>query len=228
MKKRNDIRRPISVARNIACPRSSFVRRPSVHSNFHRAHLPSWRHLRAALLIFCGAFFCGGIPVGAAQTPLNNSELEYPIKAAFLYKFCLYVDWPANAFSSATSPIVLGVAGPDVVVDELNAAIKDRTVNARRLEVRRIDRHSDPAGIHLLFVARSEADALRAFASKLHNTLLVTEVSDGLDEGAGINFLVKDNKVRFDIALDTTHRQGLQLSAQLLKVAHDVREGGAR
>lgn len=173
----------------------------------------------AALLIYCGT-----TSFSTAQTAAE-SELGYPIKAAFLYKFCLYVEWPSDAFNDPESPITLGVAGPDVVFEELSAAVKDRMISNRRLEVHRINQSSDVANMHLLFVARSEVPLLRNVVTKLKNAplLLVTEVDDGLDEGAGINFIVKDNKVRFDVALDTTTRQGLHLSAQLLKVARNVR-----
>ena len=154
-----------------------------------------------------------------------DKALEYPIKAAFLYKFCLYVDWPAAAFSNADSPIILGIAAPDVMVDELSATVRERSINNRKLEVHRIDQTSNLSGVHLLFVARSETSLLHEVAIKAQNAplLLVTEENDGLDAGAGINFILKDNKIRFDVALDTTNRQGLHLSAQLLKVAHDVR-----
>lgn len=164
-----------------------------------------------------------------AQSPVEN-ELGYPIKAAFLYKFCLYVEWPPTTFHDTGSPIVLGIAGPDVIVDELNAAVMNRTINNRRLEVHRINEDSDLLDMHVLFIARSETALLKKTVTKLKNTplLLVTEIADGLDEGAGINFIVKDNKVRFDVALDTTTRQGLHLSAQLLKVARNVRGENSR
>jgi hypothetical protein len=213
--KHNDSRRALSAMRHIVCLLPFFRKRRLVRAAFcnERINLP----------IAC--FLLGMALVCSAQTPAYDSAPEYPIKVAFLYKFCLYVEWPKTAFDNTESPIILGVAGPDTVADELSAAVKEHTINNRRLEVHRIGKNSDLTDIHLLFVARSEASMLHDFAAKSQNIplLLVSEVNDGLDEGAGINFIVRDNKVRFDVALDTTNKQGLHLSAQLLKVARNVR-----
>lgn len=160
---------------------------------------------------------------GFAEEPGNIAE--YQVKAAFLYKFCFYVEWPPSAFAGSDSPIVLGVAGPESLTGELENITRGHVINGRALLVRRVDANSNLAGVHVLFVARSEQSRLSQFVAQAQKVplLLVTESPSGLDDGGGINFAVQDNRVRFDVGLDSTNRQGLRLSAQLLKVARAVR-----
>jgi hypothetical protein len=201
-------------------------------------HASGWR-LRARSCFFkCTFFKCAFVKYTAflAFILLGESAfsfaqgqpanvMEYQIKAAFLYKFCLYVEWPPTAFSAADSPLVFGIAAPDDFIAELNTVLKNHTINDHPLQVRRIDGGSDVSGVQLLFVARSQQallPQLRAQAQGLP-LLLITESERGLNDGGVINFALQDNRVRFEVALDTANRQGLHLSAQLLKVARNVR-----
>lgn len=158
-----------------------------------------------------------------AEEPSNAAE--YQVKAAFLYKFCFYVEWPPTAFAGADSPIVLGIVGPESIGTELDGITRGHVINGRTLQVRRVDANSNLAGVHMLFIARSEQARLPQFVAQAQKMplLLVTESPGGLDDGGGINFAVQDNRIRFDVGLDSTNRQGLRLSAQLLKVARAVR-----
>lgn len=173
--------------------------------------------------------FLTAVPAFGFAQDNFDSVAEYQVKAAFLYKFCLYVEWPPNAFASAEAPIVLGVAGPDSLITELTNVTKNHTINGRSLQVRHIDSNTSLTGLHVLFVARSEQNRLPALVSQAQKLplLLVTESPTGLDDGGAINFAVQDNRVRFDVGLDSVNRQRLHLSAQLLKVARTVR-GEAR
>lgn len=150
--------------------------------------------------------------------------MEYPVKAAFLYKFCFYIEWPPAAFTSADSPFVFGIAAPDEFITELNTVIADRTINGRPVQIRRID-NGDASGVHLLFVAQSKQSQLPKLLAQTQGlpVIVVTDSEHGLDNGSAINFSLKNNRVSFEVALDAASRQGLHLSAQLLKVASNVR-----
>lgn len=168
-------------------------------------------------------FFCSIGNVGFAEEA-SSSELEYQIKAAFLYKFCLYIEWPPAAFASADSPFVFGIAAPDSFIAELNAIVRDHTINNRPVQIRRID-NSDVSGVNLLFVAHAKQALLPQLRAQTRGLplLFVTESERGLDDGGTINFALKNNRVSFEVALDTANRQGFHMSAQLLKVASNVR-----
>lgn len=178
--------------------------------------------VRAVIVIFL-LFFCGASKLALAQD-MPVSAMEYPVKAAFLYKFCLYIQWPPAAFASADSPFIFGIAAPDEFIAELNAVVADRTINGRRIQIRRID-NDDASGVHLLFVAHSNRFDLPKLIAQTRGqpVIIVTESERGLDDGGTINFALKNNRVSFEVALDAANRQGLHLSAQLLKVASSVR-----
>jgi len=162
----------------------------------------------------------------AAATALGQGEraLEPQIKAAFLYKFGGFVEWPAAAFARADTSFSIGVLGADGVASELERVVAGRTVQGRSVAVRKLKRGDSLAGLHLLFVGQSEAGRLGEIlaAAKRQPLLIVTETEDALTRGSMINFITVDDKVRFDVALPQAERGQLRISARLLAVARKV------
>ncbi len=149
---------------------------------------------------------------------------EYRVKAAFLYKFGGYVEWPDRSFARADSPIAIGVMGADALADELAQIVSGRNVNGRPVLVRRL-RPGDPiAGLHVLFIGRVDRGRLAEIlaAAKGQALLTVTESEEGLELGSMINFVVVENKVRFDVAPPPPESDNLKISARLLGVARKV------
>lgn len=164
------------------------------------------------------------LALSLVMAPLSaqDNELETRIKATFLYKFCQYVQWPEHVFASAETPIVIGVANADVLAAELALTVQNRTVNGRQVQIRYVDTGDALTGVHLLF-SRVSIDP--KWLSATQPILTVTE--DASYQQAGmINFVVDDNKVRFDINYGSTEQAGLRISSQLLSVARHVRTGG--
>jgi hypothetical protein len=149
---------------------------------------------------------------------------EYRIKAAFLVKFLGFVEWPAAVFERPDAPFVIGVLGARTVGEELGHITPTQRVNGHPVQVRTLARGDAPAGLHMLFVARPESGQLAGLAAAVDRQplLVVTETEAGLAAGGTINFLVLDDKVRFDISLPAAERAGLKISARLLAVAHAV------
>jgi hypothetical protein len=149
---------------------------------------------------------------------------EYQIKAAFLVKFLGFVEWPAGAFERADAPFVIGVLGARTVGEELGHLTPTQRVDGHPVQVRTLARGEAPAGLHVLFVARTESGQLPVLAAAAEGRplLMVTEAEAGLAAGGTINFLVLDDKVRFDISLPAAEKAGLKISARLLAVAHAV------
>ncbi len=160
----------------------------------------------------------------AAWGQAGDPALEAGVKAAYLYKFIGYVEWPAGAFDQPESPIIIGVAGAEPVLAELERLLPGRMVQWRGVIGRRIRPGEPLDGVHVLFVGR----AASAVAGPWLDTqagkpvLVVTEVPDGLDRGGTINFLLVGGKVRFEASLPAAERAGLKLSARLLAVAERV------
>lgn len=177
-----------------------------------------------ALCLLSGLLFPGS-PANAADRD-DAGAVETRIKAAFIRHFCTYIDWPDDAFSEPGSPIVLGVMGSDAMADALRGVTADRTAHGRPLLVREMEAGDPISDLHMLFVAepmRTRIPALAAAAAE-QSVLLVTESADGLDAGSAINFTVEDDRVKFDIALAAVHGAGLEISAQLITVARNIRQ----
>ena len=165
--------------------------------------------------------------LGPAHAQNGPGITERGVKAAFVYKFLGYVEWPPTAFAQDESPIVVGVMGADDIASELADAVRGRTVGTRSVEVRRI-RPGDPlTGLQALFIGASERARLApiARAALARNVLVITESEDALDQGSVINLIVVDGRVRFEVSLEAADRAGLRLSSRMLAVAHLVRMG---
>jgi len=149
---------------------------------------------------------------------------EYRVKAAFLYKFGSYIEWPGGSFARADSPVTIGVMGADTLAEELTQIVAGRNVNGRPVRVRKL-RPGDPiAGLHVLFVGRGEGGRLAEIlaAARGQALLTVTESEEGLELGSMINFVVVEDKVRFDIAPPPSESSNLKISTRLLGVARKI------
>jgi uncharacterized protein DUF4154 len=157
----------------------------------------------------------------AAEDP---ESLELRVKAAFLYKFAGYVEWPPKSFERPETPVTIGVIGAESLAAELTQAVTGRTVNDRPVTVRRLKAGESLTGIHVLFVGRAENARLDQLAQSAQprSILTVTESAGALERGSVINFVLTDGRVRFEIALDSAEKSGLKLSSRLLAVAQQV------
>lgn len=177
------------------------------------------RHCAVVVLLLCGA---------AALAQPQTRLAEAQIKAAFLYKFGGFVEWPERAFARADAPFTIGVVGSDAVAAELRQVVTGRTVHQRPIAVRNLRRGEPLSGLHILFVGQSEAARLPEIlaAAKGQPVLVVTESEDALAHGSMINFVAVDDRVRFDVALPPAERGQLKISARLLTVARKVVSSG--
>jgi hypothetical protein len=180
--------------------------------------------MRAPALALAGLLLACAL---LAQPADCAAQAEQHVKAAFLYKFAGYVEWPEASFPKPDSPIVIAVLGEEPVAAELEQAAAGRTVNDRRIAVRRVKAGESLAGAHILFVGKSESARLgQVLQSALPQSILTVTESDGaLSQGSVINFLVADRRVRFEISLPSAERGRLKLSSRLLAVAAQVRTG---
>jgi hypothetical protein len=162
--------------------------------------------------------------LGAAGALAQGVASEAQVKAAFLYKFGGFIEWPASAFARPDSAFSIGVVGADGVASELERVVAGRTIQGRSIAVHKLKRGDSLAGLHLLFVGQSEAGRLVELlgAAKGQPLLVVTETEDALTRGSMINFITVEDKVRFDVALPPAERGQLKISARLLAVARKV------
>ena len=160
---------------------------------------------------------------GAAGTACaaDDDSVEYQVKAAFVCKFGNYVDWPREALGGPGEPFRIGVLAGETVLEEFRRTAAASSVAGRPVEVRRIARGDPLDGLHTLFVARAMAAQAPALMAAVQGrpVLTVTELEGG---GGMINFVVVEDKVRFDILLPPALHSGLKISVRLLGVARRV------
>jgi hypothetical protein len=176
------------------------------------------RALRVAAFVIVAA-----CPAGAQEV---SKAPEYRIKAAFLYNFTLYTEWPSSAFEKDSSPIVLAVVGEDPFGAELDNAVRGKTVRGRAIEVRRFSELGDVEPSHILFVSNSLADRLPQILKRFPRApaLTVGESEDFTRSGGIIRFFVDEKKIRFEVNTDAAGRARLKLSSKLLHLARVVRD----
>ncbi|HEY8521104.1 MAG TPA: YfiR family protein [Gammaproteobacteria bacterium] len=164
----------------------------------------------------------------AAVTAQNvpRSAVEDSVKAAYLFKFPAYVDWPAGLFQSDDATLTIGVVESDRLADELAAVTAGRNVNGRPVRVRRLSAEDPPTGVHVLFLPAARA-AGTPIAERAAGLPILT-VGEQPDESPGIvvSFVRVGGRMRFEVDLDEAERRGLRLHSGMLAVAERVR--GAR
>lgn len=164
----------------------------------------------------------------AGMRSANNgvSAPEHRVKAAFVYKFGDYVEWPQEAFAAPNSPLVIGVVGADPVAEELARITAGRTIGGHPVVVRNLDYGEPLSGLHVVFIGQADRRRMAAAvqAIKGQPALTVTDSINGLALGSAINFVVVSDKVRFDIALASAEANRLKISSRLLAVARTVVE----
>jgi hypothetical protein len=156
-----------------------------------------------------------------------QSATEYQVKAAFLFNFAKFVEWPADAFSTADAPLQVCILGQDPFGRDFEQVIEDKTVNGHRLEVAHPDGVPQARACQILFIASSEKARLREILLGLKGACVLTvgDTPGFAQLGGIINFVLDENRVRFEINQKAAEQVHLKLSARLLTVAKLVLSG---
>jgi hypothetical protein len=146
---------------------------------------------------------------------------EYQVKAAYLFNFLKFVEYPIESFADPLAPIVIGVAGEDPFGNALPQVVMGKTVQGRDLVIRLYHTGEDMRGAHILFISASERKRLPMILSSLRGSsvLTVADTAGFLDAGGMIQFLNENDRVRFAINADATSRAKLKVSSKLLSLA---------
>lgn len=180
------------------------------------------RKLRTELLLLMAAWAlaCALAGVGAQAPP----PPEYEVKAAFLFNFGKFVEWPADAFAVTGEQFIVGVLGEDPFGVILEETVAGKAVQGKKLVVKRFSRVKDAAHCHILFISSSEEGRLTEILSALahRKVLTVAEMPEFARRGGMIRFRMENNKVRFDINLTAAQRAGLTVRSQLLRLGSVV------
>lgn len=159
----------------------------------------------------------GLLPLSAEARALSR---EYDVKAAFLYNFAVFIDWPKEAFAGPDSPLVIGVLGTDPFGSSLEETVAGERVKGRAIVIRRFGEASDAKGCHLVFICASEHRRMKELLRQLHRPYLVT-VADmpGFVEAGGLIGFVTDKMVGIRINPSTLRETKVLISSKLLRLA---------
>jgi hypothetical protein len=159
--------------------------------------------------------------VGGDGRAQESQPTEYQIKAAFLFNFAKFVEWPTAAFVGVTSPIVIGILGENPFRDDLARTIRNKTIDEHPLEIKELRSPTEATNCHILFISTSEKKRLPEILKGLKGTSVLTvgEMDRFTESGGMINFVLKGKKIRFQINNDEATRAGLKISSKLMSLA---------
>jgi hypothetical protein len=155
---------------------------------------------------------------------------EYQIKAAFLFNFAQFVDWPSAVFANTNAPFSIGILGDDPFGGALDETIQGETINNHKIIVVRSQQVEDLKNCQIIFVGKSEKKHVAEILSELDSRpiLTVSEIDGFAERGGEINFFLAGTKVRFEINPAVAQNDGLKISSQLLslgKIVESTKEG---
>jgi hypothetical protein len=156
----------------------------------------------------------------------GQSVAEYDVKAAFLFNFAKFIQWPPNTFKSPVDPIAICVLGPNPFGAALSDAIKGKAVEGRSLSLRQIADDEPVSNCHILFVNPSQRKRFQTIAGSMKSAAVLTvgESQGFADDGGIINFKLDNGRVRFEINVEAAERAHLYISSKLLSLAQNVRK----
>ncbi len=156
----------------------------------------------------------------------SHGGIEHQVKAAFLYKFAGYVEWPATALPAPDENFYIGVVSADDVADELVRLSDNIRINERPVSIKRFSVTDRVSGVQMLFVGRQAKQQLQRILQQVDSApvLTVTESEGALEAGSIINFVPVDDYIRFEISIARANRCDIKISARLLNVALNIQK----
>ncbi len=159
----------------------------------------------------------------ACQAFAQTSK-EYQVKAAFLYNFAHFIEWPASVLPTPETPFRIGILGDDPFQGAMEATVQGETIGGHPIEVLHSKKAGDLESCQIIFISRSERAHLANILAGLDSKpiLTVSETDGFCRESGGINFFIQGAKVRFEINAAAVKRRHLKLSSQLLSLGKIV------
>jgi hypothetical protein len=154
----------------------------------------------------------------------TETPLEYQVKAAFLFNFAKFVEWPAQSFKGPQDPISICILGKNPFGDALAGAVHGKTVDGRALAIRQVDDAKEACDCNILFVRSSERKRSRPVLDAIagRGVLTVGETDTFTSDGGIINFKIDGARIRFQINIGAAERERLRISSKLLGLAEIV------
>ncbi len=175
-----------------------------------------WRRI----LLFVPLFVFAGVP----QQREVDKDTTAILQANYLYNIAKLVEWKDQGMRNGN--FVIGVIGNANLHQELIKQYSTRTIGKQPIEVRKLPRTAEVERCHILFVGRADLSLLPQIYKRLSDqpTMVVTEYSGALDDGAVVNFVKVDNLLKYELSIINAHKHGLVVGSTLKNLAHRVEE----
>jgi YfiR/HmsC-like len=186
---------------------------------------PNERRFLSLSMFFFGAILGATFSMGAPQSARAQSQAEeYRVKAALLFRFAQFIEWPPEAFKDANDPLNFCTYGDDPFQGALDEAVTGKKIGAHAIRVRHLRDLENAKGCQLLFVGAKESKRIPAILAAAHDSSIVTVgESDGFAQNGGvIGFLLEEKKIRFEINAGAAQRAGVKISSRLMLLAKNV------
>ena len=159
----------------------------------------------------------------------SSKPTDYDVKAAYLYNFGHFVEWPANVASAQNDSFTVCVLGQDPFGQVLDGALAGETIAGKRVAAKRISNLQESANCQILFLTSGEEARLNTIIKALNKqaVLTVSDMPQFSQRGGMIQFVLEGKRVRFEVNLAAVQHAGLTLSSELLKVATTVRRNSS-
>jgi len=150
-----------------------------------------------------------------------SKDINLRVKAVFVYKFAQYVDWPK---SFKTGDFIIGVFGDEKLYNEMQTSYSNKMIGNQTIKIKKYDAVADIEQCHILFVAEKNSDKVVDLVKKYKSksTLIVTEKEGKMKDGSIFNFVMKDNKLKFEVSKANAEKHKLTVGQSLTSIAYKV------
>ena len=178
--------------------------------------------LRATFAVLASVAAVAGlcIPVDAQRADVDE------VKAAFVFQFANYVQWPNSTFETDSAPVVIGIVDNEKIIKALSTSVQGKTVGKRSLKVIAITSEEEAQHCHILFIDHSDDKRVDDYIAAVRNKPVLTVSSDEnfTEEGGVIRLFEQQGKLRFEINADEVERAQITISSKLLSLAQVVHD----
>jgi hypothetical protein len=176
-------------------------------------------------LLFIAALLLPAYDIFAASNP-ESQVSEYEVKAAYIYYFAKFTEWPSEVLPNSNSPIIIGIIGNSEFASTLENIVKGKTVQNHPILIHNLKIPAIFSGCHIIFISSYEQQHVNQIIGSLRSAsiLTVTEAEKSSRSKGLINLLVEEGKVHFEIDLASTTKAGLKISSKLLRLANAFAE----
>ncbi len=179
-------------------------------------------------IVLAAALFSAALSsAGVAPNTTDRNPTEYEVKAAYIYYFAKFVNWPDDAFAAPNAPLTVGVLGDNEFASLLETVVKEKTVQDRSISVRLLKWPSDLRSCHILYISASELKRFKQITEQLgaRPVLTITEADSASQTKGIMNLFVDSGKVQFEIDITGADKAHLQISSKLLRLARGTQPG---